>query len=277
MTPLEAEPWRLIAGSGEGAADGAWQMALDEALLDRLARGAGRPGLRFYRFAPATLSLGRHQPLEAAADPAWCRSRGVDLVRRPTGGGAVLHEAGDLTYALVAPLGPPGPGAAVSEVSSAIARALQAGLARLGVDSEIVERGAGGRPRDAVACFARPSRHELLWRGRKLTGSAQLRRRRAVLQHGSLPLSLDPERQRRATGYRGELPAASIEEAAGRPVSFAELAGALADAFADELGRPLASGALEASELLETERLRADRYLDAAWTLEGRGRARWSS
>jgi lipoate-protein ligase A len=277
MTRAEAEPWRLIDGSGAGAADGAWQMALDEVLLDRLARGAGSPSLRFYRFVPAALSLGRHQPLEAAADPAWCRSRGVDLVRRATGGGAVLHEAGDLTYALVAPLGPPGPGAAVSEVSRAIARALRAGLSRLGVEPEIVERGAGGRPRDAVACFARPSRHELLWRGRKLAGSAQLRRRRAVLQHGSLPLRLDPERQRRATGYRGELPAASVEEAAGRPVSFAELAGALSEAFAVELGRPLAPGGLEVSERLETERLRADRYLDAAWTLEGRGSARRSA
>lgn len=268
MREAEVEPWRLVRGDSEERADGSRQMAVDEVLLDRLARGLGSPSLRFYRFRLPTLSLGRHQP-PGAADHAWCGRQGIDLVRRPTGGGAVLHETDDLTYALAAPLGPDGVGPGVREVSRSVARALARGLRELGVEVELAEGGRLPGPAETVACYARPSRDELLWHGRKLVGSAQVRRRRAFLQHGSVPLRLDPERQRRATGYQGALPAVSLTEAAGRALDPREVAEALLRGLEAEIGRTFAVGRLDPVESLQIEKLRAERYLDAAWTLEG--------
>lgn len=165
-------------------------MAVDEAMLE-LATESQAVWLRFYRFQPPVLSLGRAQSLAGIYLPGLDEI-GADLVRRPSGGQAVLHDD-ELTYALAAPVAVIG--GSVAESYHQIAEALVAALAKLGVSAQLsaaprmTERG----PRDAN-CFVSPSAYELTIGGKKAAGSAQVRRRGALLQHGSLPRTLDFER-----------------------------------------------------------------------------------
>ncbi len=155
-------------------------MAADLACLEEVAAG-GQPVLRFYAWAPPALSLGRFQP-DADVDLDACRGLGVEVVRRPTGGRALLH-GGDLTYA-VAMRRPPGAAGHVDALYRTIAAGLIAGLSRLGVDAEI---GGDQRPAGPV-CFVAAQGADLRVGERKLCGSAQVQRGEVVLQHGSILL-----------------------------------------------------------------------------------------
>ena len=239
--------WRLIQS---GAADGAANMALDRALLDRMEERLGRgepvaPMLRLYQWSSPTVSTGRHQALDAACDLDACGALGIDVVQRPTGGRGVLHDD-ELTYAVIAPASGPFAGAGVTRGAAAIAQAIAAGLARLGAPVEVV----GGSPATAsprshrLACFATASRAEVVASGRKLCGSAQLRGRAAFLQHGSLPLTFDPARQAIALGSDPALlagRAVGLAEVMGRRPSPEEAARAIASGFAAVLGARLAA------------------------------------
>lgn len=177
-------------------------MRIDEFLLDRAVRErAPRPVLRIYRWAGPTLSVGAHQRLSDEL-LAGCRSRGVEVVRRPTGGSAVLHGK-DLTYAVVAPHG----GLGVLATYREVAGALIDGLARLGIDARVGtrrDRAAGGQPAPvAVACFATTLGADLQVGDSKICGSAQVRRRGWFLQHGSIPLGDDRQFTRRLLRHAG--------------------------------------------------------------------------
>lgn len=154
------------------------QMAADLALLDATATD-GTPRLRLYRWDPPALSLGRFQP-DDDVDAAACARLGVEVVRRPTGGRALLH-GGDLTYAVTLPAGPvPN----VDATYAYLARGLCAGLARLGVTAEVARhQGPGG-----AMCMATQQGADLRVGDRKVCGSAQVQRGGAVLQHGSILL-----------------------------------------------------------------------------------------
>lgn len=172
--------WRILV---DGALPGAVNMARDHALAAELRPGTAT--VRFYRWEPATLSLGRNEPFTTGYR-CFLRSRPeVGVVRRPTGGRAVLHD-GELTYSVVLPArtfgGPRGVYRRVNE-------GLVDGLRRLGVDASA----ASGRalPPDAGPCFLEPTDGEVTIRGRKVVGSAQVRIGQAVLQHGSLLLVAD--------------------------------------------------------------------------------------
>lgn len=173
--------WRLRDDLAAGL-DAAGHMAADLAMLDEVAAGAA-PALRLYRWSPPALSLGRFQPHDDVDFDA-CRRRGVEVVRRPTGGRALLHGA-DLTYAVALPL--PALGAARDSVDAryqVLAGALIAGLAELGVTAAVAR--AGGPP--GPVCFAGQQGADLRVGERKVCGSAQLSRDGAVLQHGSILL-----------------------------------------------------------------------------------------
>ena len=217
-------------------APGAENMRRDLALLDACARGEMRGAVRLYGFDPPCLSLGRMQPMDDV-DLAACARDGVDVVRRPSGGRAVLHDQ-EVTYSVVCRSTDPVFGGRVLESCSRIHGAVAAGLELLDVHTTSralpadVRRDA--REVAAVAdCFARPAAHELLDdRGRKLVGSAQARRAGALLQHGSV--LLEPPR---AAGYlrAGGAPAPAagvgVRELLGRHVSREELVDALASGF----------------------------------------------
>ncbi|MGC8763834.1 MAG: lipoate--protein ligase family protein [Acidobacteriota bacterium] len=195
--------WKVLPW--EAPHPGAWQMALDEALFREAEEGREvQPVLRLYRWAPPCLSLGRHQDPAVAADGAFCRARGIDVVRRPTGGLAVLHDD-EVTYAVAAPLDrPPFEGLNLAETYGRIAGALLEGLRSLGLPAELSRRRTSPTPVSAAPCFQVPTENEVLVHGRKVVGSAQRRGRRAFLQHGAVPLSVDYRLLLGATGRSGE-------------------------------------------------------------------------
>jgi lipoate-protein ligase A len=247
-----AAGWRLL---DDGVAGGRWNMAVDEALLAAAARG-GPPTLRLYAWDGPWLSLGLGQAL-APARAAACAAAGVRIVRRATGGRAVLHGA-DLTYAVAAPAGalPEGLRASYAQVAEALVAALAfLGLAASRAPAPQAPPAASGRPFD---CFARAGIEEICVAGRKLVGSAQRRGRGAVLQHGSLRLAADPPGARRAAGLRAT-GSTSLAEL-GCTASPREVRRALVAAFERVLGRlepaPLApwERALACSRALERAR-----------------------
>ncbi|MBV8300846.1 MAG: hypothetical protein JOY68_02865 [Candidatus Dormibacteraeota bacterium] len=220
----------------DGAAGGATNMRTDTELLDRCAAGEIAGLVRLYWFEPPCLSLGRLQSLDDV-DLTRCEQDGVDVVRRPSGGRAVLHDQ-ELTYAVVCRDDDPRFGGRVLQACERIHAVIAEGLRRLGVETV-----AQCTPKDlrtttaAIArladCFARPSAHELVdAQGRKLVGSAQARRGAALLQHGSI--LLDPPR---AAVYlrRGPVAPATggIRSILGRQVQREELIEAVNAAFAD--------------------------------------------
>jgi lipoyl(octanoyl) transferase len=159
-------------------------MALDESLMESVRNGSG-PTLRFYRWSTPCISLGRNQPTGGGLDPKRLLEAGVDVVRRPTGGRAVLHHD-EITYSVVLPAREFGtPRTAYRRINSLLVD----GLARLGAGAAIQPH-TGTRAPDlsTVPCFAQPVEGEVLAIGRKLIGSAQLCRDGVLLQHGSLPL-----------------------------------------------------------------------------------------
>jgi len=247
-------------------------MAVDEALLASYASSSppDGPTLRLYGWHPPALSLGRSQSASTACDPAYLRSQTIDLVRRPTGGGAVLHEH-ERTYAVVGRLRrQPFPGG-VLDTYRRVAAALCTALRAVGVDARAVERsGATGRGRPATLCFAAASAHEITVDGLKLVGSAQLRRGGAFLQHGSILIRADPDRQRRATGYSGPAPASTDLDDQVGSMAEAALDRALVEAFEECFAAELRPGELSATELEQATWLRAWKYHTRRWTFEGR-------
>ncbi len=221
--------WRFIdSGLGRGADN----MALDERLLGEAVRGGVLPVLRFYGWAPAAVSLGRFQDEARAVNARACRERGIDIVRRITGGRAVLHDR-ELTYSVIAPSDRGLFPADVLGTYKMIAGGLLAGLRDLGLDAEMVsrpeKRGAAspGEGRDA-ACFASPSWYEIVVRGRKIVGSAQRRVPGAFLQHGSILIGYDPGLEAAVIPGGGAAHAVtSIRQELGREVSLDEVKKAL--------------------------------------------------
>ncbi|MGZ4799149.1 MAG: lipoate--protein ligase family protein [Acidimicrobiia bacterium] len=212
-------------------------MDADLACLDDVAAGAP-PVLRLYSWSPPALSLGRFQP-ETDVDFEACRARGVEVVRRPTGGRALLHGA-DLTYA-VAMRRPPGGAGRVDALYRTLAGGLVAGLADLGVHAEIgEERGPSG-----PVCFAAAQGADLRVGERKICGSAQVQRGPVVLQHGSVLLDRLPFDELdllAAPGSRGSVRSRSVTLGElGVTTDRAEVAAALAGGFETALDVTFAS------------------------------------
>lgn len=237
--------WRLL-DTGEAAGD--WNMACDEAILEAHRQGLVPPTLRFYRWSRPTLSLGYAQKLETV-DLEACKAAGVDVVRRPTGGRAVLH-AGDFTYSVVAGGLPSGVSASYRYLAAAIARS----LSHLSLESQLVAGSAA--PGRSADCFATATQADLCVAERKLMGNAQVRRAGVVLQHGSLYLNFPVELADRV------LP----ESAGARPIDLATALGTEPDwdtvreafiaGFAEYLGGTWEPGALTADEKAQAERLK---------------------
>ena len=180
-------------------------MRIDEALLDDVVRSGGAV-LRLYRWDPPTLSVGRNQPITFS---------GVPVVRRPTGGQAVWHEH-EVTYAVAAPIALYG---SLRNAYCQIHTRIAAALRTLRVDATLAPAVRGsGRP---AACFASPAGGEILVNGKKLVGSAQVRRRDAFLQHGSI--LLDGSQQIVSPDSRDT----TLRAVLGRPVAFEEVAEAV--------------------------------------------------
>jgi len=208
---------------------GAANMAIDASLLAEAAR-TGRAFLRLYRFDPPCLSLGRNEPT-AHHDRGAIARRGLDVVRRPTGGRMVWHEH-EVTYAVAAPIATFG---GLRAAYHAIHARLAAAMHTLGVATTL----APDRPRppgSPGSCFAAPVGGEVLVGGRKVVGSAQVREGRAFLQHGSILLAGSQEMLRLVSRERGAGSGeTTLAAVLGRPVSFEEVADAVTGVWGDEL------------------------------------------
>lgn len=263
--PALVTPPSVIRLLEHPAGRGAWNMAVDETLME--AARDGRVTLRLYGWESPCLSLGRNERARGRYDLDEAARRGIDVVRRPTGGRAVYHDD-ELTYAVTAPAGAWG---GLRESYARINRALAAGLRALGVSAETSPSASSPKSGLAAgACFAAPAPGEVTAGGRKLVGSAQWRHRGALLQHGSILLSngqatVAALRRGSASRVRAAPAAIGLAELLGRRPGTEELVAALATGLGAEFGDPVGSGALSAAEREAAERLEA-RYRDDAWT-----------
>jgi len=230
--------WKFL---DTGSNIGAYNMAVDEELLARAQAGNAMPVLRFYGWTPPAVSLGRFQKIENAVNADACKRLGFDIVRRITGGRAVLHDR-ELTYSIISrtdnPLFPPD----VLGTYKIIAAGLLDGLRNLGVHAEMVSRSDrhGALVKKGTkdpSCFSSPSWYEILVHGKKIVGSAQRRVTGAFLQHGSVLVGYDPLLEAEVIPGSGAIEAATcIERELGRDVTLEEVKHAFKEGFAGALG-----------------------------------------
>ncbi|HUF26899.1 MAG TPA: lipoate--protein ligase family protein [Gemmatimonadaceae bacterium] len=241
---------------------GSENMAIDEALLAR-ARDSGECVLRVYGWSTPTLSLGRHQSADGLYDRARLRESGIAVVRRPTGGRAILHHR-EITYSVTAPDAVLG---TLRESCARINRLLIDGLGRLGVEAREARSGARPPRPSGAPCFETPVTGELIVNGRKLAGSAQWRDAGALLQHGSILIDDDQSAVASLLLHPVAPPAppATLHAALGRVPETAELVSALFAAVRS-LEDPDASELEIDNVLAGIIAARRPRYDDDSWT-----------
>jgi lipoate-protein ligase A len=234
---------------------GAQNMAIDKALLHEADR-SGDGFLRLYRFSPACVSFGRNEPARARYDRAAIERRGLDVVRRPTGGRAVWHEH-EVTYAVAAPVAAFG---SLHESYRTIHARLADALRCLGVDPTLAPGRDGAVSFGAGACFSTPVGGEVLVDGKKVIGSAQVRAGRAFLQHGSILLAGSQDIVD-AISYQPSAVGSSTSLSAvlGRPVTFDEVSTAIVATWAPKLTPTVSYRPLPSSTA-------ATAFTDPAWT-----------
>ena len=267
--------WRLL---NDQPATAVWNMAADEAMMLACGSGGYLPTLRFYGWNPPAVSVGYFQRVATEIDQDACREMGIDIVRRLTGGRAVLHEH-ELTYSLVvredAPYIPP----TITESYRFFSRAIVAGLAKFGAVAQMKQpESSKGKVRSvaSAACFDAPSHYEITVDGRKLVGSAQVRRDGVLLQHGSVLLSLQPTRVaavlQTSRSDCGETlveeltkKAIGLDEVLGRPIDAVGLAAAIRAGLEEQCGLSFQPGLRSESEINCLAELAKNKYGVKAW------------
>jgi len=258
-------------------------MAIDEAIFRFHQHEDMPPTLRFYGWKFPTVSLGYFQDVEKEVDIEACRRKNIPVVRRPTGGKAVLHE-GDVTYAVVGrdsnPLFP----ADILGTYRVISRCIAGGLALLGIEAEMEgnSRAPNGDSLKA-SCFSSPSRYELLVKNRKICGSAQVRSHGIFLQHGSILMEFNPFKTcdvmlPRSGDYERQIlrmkqSVTSVSEHTDRAVDVGMVCRALMTGFEKTLGIELVKGELSPEEEEIKAVLMTHKYMNERWNMEGGCRA----
>jgi lipoate-protein ligase A len=281
MSVYPLSTWRLIL---DPPASGPWNMAVDEAILETVDREAGPPTLRLYGWQPACLSLGYAQPI-AEVSQAALQAHGWQLVRRPTGGRAILH-IDELTYSVIAPDDDPRLVGGLLESYRRLSQAILNALHRLGIPAE-ASRQPEGIPRNTTSsqtqasrgpvCFEVPSNYEITVSHKKIVGSAQARRKRGVLQHGSFPLYGDltritqvlvfPDEIRRQKAARRLLErATTAENVLGQPLDWQRAAETFAAGFEETLQLEFQPGKLTRTENQRAKALEQAKYRNPDWT-----------
>jgi len=274
MDEFTLSDWRLLRTP---PASGAWNMAVDEAILEAVYNRSCLPTLRLYAWDPPCLSLGYAQPI-ADVDRSNLQLLGWHLVRRPTGGRAILHTD-ELTYSVMAPPDEPRLAGGVLESYSRLAQAILLALQRLGLPAQAslkYDTPASSKMPNPV-CFEVPSNYEITVGGKKLVGSAQARRRDGILQHGALPLQGDltrivsgltfPDELNRQNAARRLLERATTAESIlGAPPTWEQAAQAFADCFAETLNLRWSPAELSASETARAQELVEAKYAHLSWT-----------
>ena len=252
-------------------------MAVDEVLLESAAAKTSPPILRFFAWETACVSIGVAQA-SADIDTKALRQRNWDIVRRPTGGRAILH-ADDFSYSLMAPPDDSLMAGTLMDSYNRISQALLCGLGKLSLSARadsVYAVPAGSDPK-APICFEIPSNYEIMVGDKKIMGSAQTRRGSGILQHGSLPLEGDigritqvlryPDEQAHAAGLARLLEhAVDVRTALGYPVSWETVAAAFATAFSEVCGFDLQVDELTPAEVSRAQELVTTKYAHDSWT-----------
>lgn len=266
------DTWRLLKTP---PARGAWNMAVDESILEHIGRGESIPTLRLYAWDPPCLSLGQAQPF-ADVDVARIEERGWDVVRRPTGGRAILHTD-EITYSIIAPIDEPRVAGSILESYNRLAVALLQAVKALGLPVEIKEDTGPNHETPNPVCFEVPSAYEITVDKKKLIGSAQARRKEGVLQHGSLPLTGNLARITEALTFADDSSradaaarllarATTVASVLGHEVLWNDAAQAFVWAFEAKLELNLEIGELSASEKSRADELVSEKYAHPDWT-----------
>ncbi len=265
------ETWYFV-DSGHGTPS--FNMALDEALLNWHSQGEIPPVLRFYGWKPAGISVGYFQKVNGKIDVKGARQHGIELVRRQTGGRAVLHDQ-ELTYSVLVSEDHEAMPASVKGAYLAISHGLLEGFKNLGIEAEFAVPEGKLETTDSAVCFEEPSWYELIVAGKKAAGSAQTRKKGVILQHGSIPLHVDKvklfdlfvfpndhvkERARRAFGDK----AVAINEVSKHPINFEEAKQAFKTGFERGLDIELKPFKLSEEQVAEVHALES-KYKSEEW------------
>lgn len=263
-----------------GKQDAAYNMALDEALLEWHSEGLIPPIIRFYQWQPAALSIGYFQRVERDINLQAVKDMGLDFVRRPTGGRAVLHED-ELTYSVIVSEDYPDMPKTVTEAYRVISEGILQGFRNLGMRAQFSipktesDRESLNQPKSAV-CFDAPSYYELVVEGKKVAGSAQTRQRGVILQHGAILVDLDEEKYINCFSYSSEdhkekvkkslgQKAISINKIVSNPVTVDHCIPAFRDGFESALNIHLTSFSLDEQQQAYVKNLAASRYRLPEW------------
>lgn len=274
MSIAPISKWRLIQSP---PAHGSWNMAVDEAILEKIASGGNLPTLRLYAWEPACLSLGYAQPwrdvnIEKLNELEW------NIVRRPTGGRAILHKD-ELTYSVITSVSETRLQGSVLESYKYLSKALLRALEQLGTSAQAAElqKPANDQRTHNPVCFEVPSNYEITVEGKKLIGSAQARRKEGILQHGSLPLfgditdiltvlSFSNTEEKSKASQRLSKRATSLESILRRKVTWGDVAHEFIIAFQEVLDIELEPGELSRSENDRATELEKNKYGNPDWT-----------
>ncbi|WP_010631402.1 lipoate--protein ligase family protein [Sporolactobacillus vineae] len=252
-----------------------YNMALDEYLLDREASGSRRPILRFYQWDPPGLSIGYFQKTRGRISREGLKKRGVRLVRRLTGGLAVLHDH-ELTYSVILPEDYPDMPTSVVGAYRVLSAGLLEGFRALHLHAELAIPERKSQKSHSPVCFEEASWYELVVEGRKAAGSSQTRRKGMILQHGSIPLSVDDGklfdcfsypsarvRDRAQQAFGGK--AVTLEELTGRKLTLEEVGKAFYHGFEKGLGIELKKSELTVDEDRSVNALARSKYESESW------------
>ena len=273
--------WRCIMTP---PANGAWNMAVDEAIMHSIARKATLPTLRLYAWEPPCCSLGYAQSIEEI-DLERLQNLDWQIVRRPTGGRAILHTD-ELTYAVIAPDFEPRMAGGVLESYRVLSQALLKALINMGVQASVQESSNSQanpnasmrpvKPKNPV-CFEIPSSYEITIAGKKILGSAQARKQGVVLQHGTLPLKgditrlvqvlrFDSETDRQIASKRLLEKATTVQDCVTHPIDWQQAAQTITSAFEQTLNLSLEYSDVTRDEYDLATQLQIEKYASPDWT-----------
>ncbi|WP_240378092.1 lipoate--protein ligase family protein [Bacillus piscicola] len=274
---MEKETWYFI---DSGNKPPAYNMALDEKLLEWHSEKKIPPVVRFYGWDPATLSIGYFQKVHKEIDMEAVKRHGLGFVRRPTGGRGVLHDQ-ELTYSVIVSEDHPKMPPTVTEAYRVISEGILQGFRHLGLHADFAvprtkeEQQALKNPRSAV-CFDAPSWYELVVEGRKIAGSAQTRQKGVILQHGSIILDVDEDklfdlftysservRKRMQNAFKNK--AVAINELLDTPVTLKEVSAAFHQGFAEGLDVHAEAYQLNPQQEEQVKELAIEKYESEEW------------
>jgi len=263
--------WRFI---NSPMADGCINMAIDEAIMDCYSEGERKPTLRIYGWNPPAVSIGYFQTVEKAVNVQACKEFGIDIVRRLTGGRAVLHEH-EITYSIIIEENYPQLPKSIVESYKFLCRGILQGLKLAGADVSLESGRKNLREVSTQACFDSPSTYEIVCEGKKLVGSAQVRKNGIILQHGSILIDIDAVKHSSVLGRNKkeeqvlaqilEKKTTSLKQILGEDIKNKDIPDLIFKGYSEELGiRGKISDLCPKEELARTELFK--KYSSGDWT-----------